>query len=138
MGKLLRLVINLCITAGLLLLFDHFGWITIGMQNIVADPGWNTFLTAVIIGLFFTIGIWLFNMAYALFCVVTGGLGCFLAPLYLVGIGYAGLWLVNLIMPGWLEINALWWQIAVMGLVIAIFHIDGSVTKTRSTSTSDD
>jgi hypothetical protein len=76
-----------------------------------------------IVGLIFTVGMWIASLVWKLFLLITCSLGCIVFPIYIGLIGVAGFWAIQTFLPGWISINANIWQIILMGVLTALIRI---------------
>lgn len=135
----MRHLINFFITGFLMLVFQWIGWIKIAQELApFSNPFANQLIVAGIVGLIFTVGMWLANLVFTLVVVGTCGLGCLLLPVYYLVLGPVGFWMVMKILPGWVSLNAETWQIVLMGILIAAIRIGAPKTSTSSSSSSSD
>jgi hypothetical protein len=134
----MKYIINFFITGFLIMFFQWIGWIKI-VQDVAPFPNYpflNQLLVAGIIGLIFTIGLWLAQLVFILVVMGTCGFGCILLPVYYLILGPAGFWAVTKILPNWVNIHATTWQIVIMGLLITFVRIQERVSNTSTISTS--
>lgn len=130
----MRHVINFFITGALLWVFQLIGWIQVHQELAPFESELaNQILVAGIIGLIFTVGLWLAGLVFGLVVVGTCGTGCFLYPVYLAFLGPVGFWLVAELLPGWIEVSATTWQIILMGILISMIRL-----HSRSSSSSSE
>ena len=131
--SLLKLIWTLLISIGVLYLAKAIGWIGFdsNLPVIVANTGWNIFCWMCIIAVIFTIVSAVCGQLYALVIIFTAGLGCFLAPVYIIGIGYLKLMAVGALLPGFLH-TSIWWQVLLLSMFIGI----NASTPTKSSSSS--
>lgn len=132
----MRHLINFFITGFIVMVFQWIGWIQIHTDLApFTSPILNQLIIAGIVGLIFTVGMWLAKLVFTLIIVGTLGIGCVLLPVYLAFIGPVGFLLVMKVLPGWVTLNADVWQIILMGILIAVVRI-GSPSSSSSKSTS--
>lgn len=135
----MRHVANFFITGFLIWVFQLIGWVTIN-QNLAPfqTPFWNQILIAGIVGLIFTVGMWLLDLVVGLLVVGSCGLGCPLLIVKLAFIGPVGFWVVFQVIPGWVTMHATTVQIVIMGLMISLirWHEARSSVPVSSSSTS--
>ena len=134
----MRHIINFFISGFLVWIFQQVGWIQQVHQQIAPFESVlaNQVLVAGIIGLIFTVGIWLAGLAFGMFVVATVGIGCILYPLYLALLGPVGFWAVAKLLPGWVTVNANTWQIILMGILISWIRIHATSSSSSSSSKS--
>lgn len=120
----MRHIMNFFITGFLVWIFQQMGWIQVHNQIAPFEDAFsNQVLVSGIVGLIFTIGLWLAHLVFGLFVVFTLGLGCLLYPIYLLLLGQVGFWALDKLLPGWVNIEASYWQVVVMGVLIAWIRI---------------
>lgn len=135
--KNVRHVTNFFITTALVWMFDAMEWIQIKHTLGTFEQSWiNELLVAGIVGLIFTIGLWLAGIVFGVVVLGSCGIGCFLYPVYLAFLGPLGFWAVTQLLPGWIVINSTTVQIIVMGLLISFVRIHDRSTSSTTTVSS--
>lgn len=132
----MRLLINLAIAAGWLVLFNALKWINVTTHavNLFTDPTVNTIAVYLILAAIFTLALYVAGLVYVLFVLVTCGLGCILLPVYYGVMGFIGFWAINQALPNWLSITTHSpWVMILMGLLIGLVHTY-SPTETAAAS----
>lgn len=133
----MRHLINFFITGFVVWIFELIGWIHVNQQLAPFEtPFWNQILVAGIVGLIFTVGLWILDLVFALVVVGSCGIGCVLFPVYLAFMGPVGFWLVMQILPGWVTVNANIWQIILMGVLISWIRVHAASSSSSSNSSS--
>src|SRR3989338_1395053 len=103
----MRHIINFFITGGLVWIFQQIGWIQVHQQIAPFESAFaNQVLVSGIVGLIFTIGLWLAGVVFALVVVATCGIGCILYPIYLAVLGPVGFWALAKLLPGLVTIDS--------------------------------
>ncbi|NDD29140.1 MAG: hypothetical protein EB084_12820 [Proteobacteria bacterium] len=99
-----RLLVNLVIVSLLVLIFNALGLVTLSATpHMAKDPTLGHVLDATVIGVVICAAGEVGSLLFALFVVVTFGLGCILLPVYWLLIGYFKLKLASTVLPGWFD-----------------------------------
>lgn len=135
----MRNIVNFFVSGFLVWLFQLIGWLRIDQQLAPFEtPFWNQILVAGIVGLIFTVALWLLDLVFALLIIGSCGIGCVLFPVYLAFMGPLSFWLVMQILPGWVTINATVWQIILMGILISWIRIHKPSTSSSTSSSKSE
>lgn len=121
---------KLLFTSLALLLFSLLGFIEISVETtIVQDPTYNFMF--ILLALSFVIGIAMYVAAllYSFIVIGTLGLGIFLLPFFYGGIGFFLFWLVQKVFPTWITVNAGFWGIVLMSVILVIIYSGGGDEK---------
>lgn len=133
----MRHIVNFFITGFLMMIFQWIGWITITQELAPFSASFlNQLIVAGIVGLIFTVGMWLATLAFTLGVALTCGIGCLFLPVYYLFLGPVGFWMVVQVLPGWVSIKAEIWQIVLMGFLIAIIRVGHPSNSSSSTTSS--
>lgn len=135
----MRHVVNFFISAALIWMFQLIGWLNI--QSSVApfeDVIMNQLLVSGIIGLMFTIFFWIAQFVYVLLVLASCGLGLILFPVYYGVLGYLGFRFIDVVLPGWVVVDANVWIVILMGLMLALlrWHAPSTASTTQTSSTA--
>lgn len=116
LGKLLLTII-------VLWLFSLVGWIDVAGEQLVADPVWNEILVLFILSLIIWLGMLIGTGLYMVFVIMTLGIGIFLLPFVLAGIGFFLFWFIQQVLPGWMFIDAGFWGTLLMSFVLGMIWL---------------
>ncbi len=119
LGKLLLTII-------VLWLFSLVRWIDIAGEQLVADPVRNEILVLFILSLIIWLGMLIATILYGMFVLVTLGIGIFLLPFVLAGIGYFLFWSIQQVLPGWMFVDVGFWGTLLMSFVLGMIWFSNS------------
>lgn len=130
----MRHVVNFFISSALIWVFQLIGWINVQadvapFDNLIA----NQLLVSGVIGLMFTVYLWIAGIGFAFVIVASCGLGLLLFPIYYGLLGHFGFVFISMILPGWVVVDANFWVTALMGLMLAFIRWhEPSVSQTTN------
>lgn len=117
------LCVNFLVTGVLLMLFNSFGWISIGNHLQVSESNTvNAFATAILAGAIFNIALYILAKIYVLIVLGTLGLGLLLLPVWIVAAGPLALWVITQVLPGWITFNVGFLETVLIGIAICLIR----------------
>jgi hypothetical protein len=127
---------NFILSGLMILIFQHYGWITINKSfKPTGSDFFNQLVIAGIIGLVFIGALWLVRYAYKNYFQEIFDIDEIFWFLYVIFMGPIGFWFIIKVLPGWITITATSSQIFLMGILIVLIR-DHGITKPKLQSST--
>lgn len=123
----MRTLFNLIVSSVLIVIFEGLGWIVVAQKlALTSQPYFNMIANAAVVSIVMGFAIALAGAFFGIVFLVAVGLqkptvGCVSMLVYFLAMGPVGFAAVNVVLPGWVTINAQLWQVILMGIAVGIF-----------------